>query len=302
MRNYTEQIATGLAGQKVLVTGCNGYIGSELVNQLSINKVDYIGIDKTESDNLKNLCFNLCDTDKTINVISSNNIDFIIHIGTHSALAYKGNFLEVFYEDMQALRNIFLGLQGADHQARIIYFSSSYVYSGLPIDVAVSEKTVLNPSHNFGLAKSFFEQMIMRNHENSVIFRLSSVFGIGKYLHPNAIEVMAREAIDNKLLTIWGEGNRKMQYVFMEDVVNCVLSQTSLAPGIYNLGGNQYDTVMATGKIIADYFQVNLTNLIDKPEGETLPFMENEKITDALGDFDFEHNSSALLKYLQELS
>ena len=302
MRNYTKQIAADLAGQKVLVTGCNGYIGSELINQFSSNNVDYIGIDKTESTNPKNLCFNLCDADKVVDVITSNKIDYIIHIGTHSALAYKGNFLEVFYEDMQALRNIFLGMEKTDYPTRIIYFSSTYVYSGLAIDTIVSEDTLLNPSHNFGLAKSFFEQMILRNHENSVIFRLSSVFGKGKYLHPNAIEVMAKEAINNKLLTIWGKGTRRMQYVYMEDVVTCVLSQKVLTPGIYNLGGNQYDTVMATGTAIADYYKVDIENLLDKPEGETLPRMENKKLSGALGDFDFQENKSTLIKYLQDIS
>lgn len=72
----------------------------------------------------------------------------------------------------------------------------------------------------------------MRVHKNSIIFRLSSVFGKGEYLHPNAIEVMAKEAIGNKLLTIWGKGTRRMQYVFMEDVLKCVLGITDLQPGI----------------------------------------------------------------------
>ena len=56
----------------------------------------------------------------------------------------------------------------------------------------------------------FFEQMLLREYSNSLIFRLSSVFGEGNYLHPNAIEVMAKEAITNKTLTVWGHGKRKI--------------------------------------------------------------------------------------------
>ena len=71
----------------------------------------------------------------------------------------------------------------------LIYFSSSYVYSGLSLKETVNEETILNPKHNFGFAKFFFENMIKRITSNYIVFRLSSVFGEGNYLHPNAIKI-----------------------------------------------------------------------------------------------------------------
>jgi len=302
MRNYTSKVTANLKGKNILITGCNGYIGSEIVNQLALNDIDYTGIDKTDNSNDRSFCFNLCDTEEVNNILSSKKFDFILHTGTHSALVYNKDFLEVYYEDLKALRNIFLGLQNTNHNTRLIYFSSSYVYSGLHSDEWVTEKTILAPTHNFGLAKAFFEQMILRVHSNSIIFRLSSVFGQGNYLHPNAIEVMAQEAIRNKLLTVWGEGSRKMQYVFIEDVIKCVLEMEKLVPGIYNLGGNQYDTVMSTAQYIAKHFDVKTKNLLDKNEGETLPFMVNDKITRALNNNQFNDHEAALSQYLNDIS
>jgi nucleoside-diphosphate-sugar epimerase len=301
MRNYIDGFFTNLVGQKIMIAGFNGYIGTELVSQLELNNIPYTGIDKTPSTKKNCLDFNLFNRKQVIDIISTEKPDYFYHMATHSALAYKNDFLNVFHEDTVALHNIISGLKN-NNNTRLIYFSSSYVYSGLEVNNTVNEKTILNPSHNFGLAKSFFEQMILRVYSNSVIFRLSSVFGKGKYLHPNAIEVMAQEAMNDKLLTIWGKGTRKMQYIFLEDVVKYILKAPELQSGIYNLSGHGYDTVMATANHIAEYFGVKTKILPDKKEGETLPLMDNKKVIDILDQDYFSDHNISLTQYLADIS
>ena len=301
MNNYSTELLLNLIGKKIIIAGSNGYIGTELVNQLELNNIDYIGIDKISSNKINCLNFNLSDNKKVIDVLSAEKPDYFFHLGTHSALAYKNDFLNVFHEDSSAIHNIISNLKKIDN-TQLIYFSSSYVYSGLDVNNTVNETIILNPSHNFGLSKSFFEQLIQREYPNSIIFRLSSVFGQGNSLHPNAIEVMAKEAINNKLLTIWGNGNRKMQYVFLADVVKYMLKAPELKPGIYNLGGHSYDTVMATANQIAKYFGAKTKILSDKKEGETLPSMDNNKVIDALGEDYFSDHQKSLIKYLANIA
>tara|TARA_B100001123_G_C15328718_1_gene1030467 strand:- start:1125 stop:2036 length:912 start_codon:yes stop_codon:yes gene_type:complete len=301
MRNYTDPFIKNLFSKKIIIAGCNGYIGNEFSNQLELNNIPHIGIDKTLSSNKSCFNFNLTDKKRVIDSISKENPDCFFHMGTHSALAYKNDFLNVFHEDESALHNILVGLKKKDH-TRLVYFSSSYVYSGLDSTHNVDEKTILAPTHNFGLAKSFFEQMILRIYPNSVIFRLSSVFGKGEYLHPNAIEVMAQEALNNKLLTIWGKGLRKMQYIFIEDVIKYILQSIKINPGIYNLGGHSYETVMVTANHIAEYFNAKTMLLPDKKEGLTLPIMDNNKVINSLDQDYFSDHKGALNKYLDDIS
>ena len=123
--------------------------------------------------------------------------DTLVHCGTNSALAYRDNLLQAFREDAEGTANILEALTGY-RDCRLIYFSSSYCYSGLPRNEAVSETTPLRPVHNFGLSKAFFEQLMLRNHPNTIVFRLSSVFGPGNALHPNAVYDMAK-AIDKEI-------------------------------------------------------------------------------------------------------
>jgi len=301
MNNYSAELLSNINGKKIIITGYNGYIGNEVANQLDLNNIDYIGLDKTEISKINCLQFNLSDRKKLKEVIIAEKPDYIFHTATHSALAYKNDFINVFQEDNLVLSNIISSLRKTNN-TQLIYFSSSYVYSGLDINDTVSEKSILAPIHNFGLAKSFFEQMILRVHPNSIIFRLSSVFGQGNYLHPNAIEVMAQEAMNDKFLTIWGKGMRKMQYVFLEDVVKYILKGTKLLPGIYNLAGNNYETVDATATYIADYFGTITKKLPEKNEGETLPFMDNDKLINALGHENFSNHRISLTQYLSDIS
>lgn len=301
MNNYSAELLSNINGKKIIITGYNGYIGNEVANQLDLNNIDYIGIDKTIISKINCLQFNLSDRKKLKEVIIAEKPDYIFHTATHSALAYKNDFINVFQEDNLVLSNIISSLRKTNN-TQLIYFSSSYVYSGLDINDTVSEKSILAPIHNFGLAKSFFEQMILREYSNSIIFRLSSVFGQGNYLHPNAIEVMAKEAINNKLLTIWGKGYRKMQYIYLNDVVKHVLLATELPTGVYNLCSNNYSTVMDTAINIATYFDAEIKTFPNKLEGDTLPYMDNTKLIDALGYNSFSNHEVALRLYLATIS
>jgi len=259
--------------QKIFVTGGNGYLGGRLLEKLEHHGIEYISIDKLHASSAKNLSFDLCDSQQIAKAFKDFKPDVVVHCATHSALAYKNDFFASFKEDALVLFNIL----GAIHKkTRLIFFSSSYVYSGLT-ENKVSEESKLQPTHNFGVGKAFFEQFILRNHANSVIFRLCSVFGEGNSLHPNAIFSMASEAAKGQL-NVWGSGKRLMQYVSMEDVLAYIYEGFSLAPGIYNLGGNEYVSVADTADLIAKYFNANVTFLKEKSQGETLPFAENAKL------------------------
>jgi len=300
MKNYIKRYISNFSDKNIIISGANGYIGKELVSQLTLNKIKYTGIDKRENEKHHHAILNLQDSTKSIELISNVDCDYFIHAGTHSAMAYSDNFLECFYQDLSSLRNIFIGLKKSTN-CRLIYFSSSYVYSGISREVKVDESFPLTPTHNFGLAKSFFEQIILRNHPNCIIFRLSSVFGGVNSIHPNAITNMIHEAKENNFLTLWGQGERQMQYIFIEDVVKYILLSFYIDSGTYNLGAHDYKNIHETSKQIAQYFGIKVEKLSHKKEGVTLPFMQNNKIISATSS-DFSLDITANLnKYLLEL-
>ena len=287
-------------GTKVLVTGGLGYIGSELVKQLEEAGIDYISVDKKYFSASKKVVFlDLCDREKTGEVIGGFKPDVLIHCGTNSALAYRDHFIESFRDDAAAIANILEALSNLP-DSRLLYFSSSYYYSGYSLKEVVSESISLQPAHNFGVAKSFFEQLALRSHPSTVIFRLSSVFGPGNAINPNAIFNMAKECLETDKLTVWGIGSRQMQYVYMRDVITYIFAAFTIQPGIYNLGGNEYLSVAESAKMIADFFDASLVFLKDKKEGEMLPFMATAKLKSASADHITPFKDS-LVEYLLSL-
>ena len=260
-----------------LVTGCSGYVGSKIIDKLKSNSQAFIGIDKFAEVSKEFNKFNLTDRNKTLEILEKTKPKTIIHCGTFSAGRYKDDFLSSFKEDAIALSNILEHLKQNPEQ-RFIFFSSSYVYSGISSENICDENFPLNPTHNFGVAKLFFEKLILRCHNNSLVFRLSSVFGPGNQLQPTAIKNMIIQSINEDVIDIWGNGDRKMQYIYIEDVVQSVLDSNLLKPGIYNLGGNDYLSVSEAASIISKKTSSRMNYLKDKPEGFTLPFMSIDKL------------------------
>lgn len=286
-------------GTKVLVTGGFGYIGSELVSQFERYGIEYVSVDRKNPTGKRSIALDLCDRQETEEMVQNFKPDALIHCGTNSALAYRDHFVESFRDDAAAITNIlesFSRLPGC----RLLYFSSSYAYSGLSPKHEVSEEMLLQPSHNFGNAKIFFEALVLRCHPSTVVFRLSSVFGPGNALNPNAIFNMAKECAETGKVTAWGTGSRKMQYIYIRDVLTYICNAFTMPPGIYNLGGNEYLSVAETADMISAYFGATVEFLKDKKEGETLPFMDTTKLKRSSADCitPFKH---ALSKYLASL-
>ena len=287
------------SGKRVLVTGGFGYIGSELVRQLARHEIDHLSVDMKNPEGKNTLSLDLCNKIKTAGVIEKFKPDVFVHCGTHSALAYRDRFLASFNEDAAALTNILEALAKLP-SCRLIYFSSSYVYSGLAPSEPIVESTPLQPSHNFGVAKSFFEQLALRGHPSTVVFRLSSVFGPGNALNPNAVFNMAKECLESGSLTVWGAGSRKMQYVSMQDVLTYICEAFTLQPGVNNLGGSEYPSVAESAGAIAEFFRAKVVFLDGKKEGETLPFMDTAKLKQSVANH-FTPFSDSLNEYLELL-
>ncbi|MBA7518370.1 ADP-L-glycero-D-manno-heptose-6-epimerase [subsurface metagenome] len=177
--------------KRIVITGVNGIIGSELSRRF-INKGYYvIGIDRTESkggeeDNgqFKYVKLDITDKDKAGHFFSDLSFDYLIHC---AALVHKNspdlsfdNFMKINFE---GTKNIFdfvvenksnSGFEGA------IFFSTIEVYGGEGRDKVISEDDECRPITFYGKSKLAAEKYLLNlNKEYKlpiVILRLTPVY------------------------------------------------------------------------------------------------------------------------------
>ena len=284
----------------ILITGSAGYIGSRLRIRLDELGVKYIGVDKLYHESKNGLCYDLSDKDQIIRTIRKHNPTYIVHCGTHSEAAYQKNFLKSFKEDALSLVNILEAINNTT-TIRLLFFSSSYVYSGINRNLIVNEDTNVQPENNFGIAKYFFEKLITRTHTNSLIFRLSNVFGPGQQRNPTAINSWINERSIGNAITVWGLGERNIQYIYIDDVVNYICQGNALNPSVYNIGGKEYVSMAEAAESVSEVIGSPIEYLRDKIEGETLPFMDTRKLQNNLVSHEPLSFKSSLAQYFSSL-
>ena len=285
-----------------IITGASGYIGKVLARELIKKNIKFIGVDKNPRNDRSTKKLDLKNKSKTFKFFNKLKCDEIFHFGTYSAAAYKKKFDKCFKEDLISLQNIIFSINKNKKKPKLIYMSSSYVYSGLKINSSfgISEKKFLNPVHNFGFAKKFFEEYLTKYYSNSIIFRLSNVFGEVEFIRGNtALKNMAIEAKKNNKVTIWGRGNRKIQYIYIGDLMKYLLFNKNYN-GIYNLGGKEHIKTVSLAKMICNYFGANAVFLKNKKEDKTLNFMNTNKIKNKTKNF-FTNFKKNLINYLEKI-
>ena len=115
-----------------------------------------------------------------------------------------------------------------------IYISSGGAIYGNPISsLPIDEQHSTNPISSYGITKLTCEKYLLMNKDffrgNCVILRPSNIFGFGqKIVKPQGLIGHVQHSItNNKLLEIWGDGNNKKDYLYIDDFVEGVLNVVS---------------------------------------------------------------------------
>lgn len=255
--------------KKILITGSSGFIGSHLIENLSVsNKLLYC---------LYNTNFNNLDKDGIFYIqqdfnkpLNTNNlpqdIDCIIHLAAN--FDKKAEKTKLFQINTVSTLNLLeygktIGIK------RFIFASTGgvYGYRSNPL----YEGSAISPIDFYSLSK--YESEILVNHYSqyfsTIILRF--FFPYGKKQNKGIIPSLVNKIMNGEKITIYNDGNPKINPIYITDVVDIINKSMSLdGQYILNVAGDETINIKELSSLISKYMAsrpifeyVNDTNIID---------------------------------------
>ena len=260
---------------KILVTGAAGFLGSHLCEKLLNLHHKVIGIDNLLGGTLDNLPKNLefhkvdcCDLQKLNKIMK--NVDVVYHC---AATAHEG--LSVF-SPVENTKNNYLATvsvitAGINNKVnRIIYCSSMARYGSQA--TPFTEDMQPRPVDPYGISKVAGEEVLKSlcnlNNIEWVIAVPHNIIGPKqKYDDPyrNVVSIMLNRLLQNKKPIIYGDGNQKRCFSYIDDCIYCLLvliDSKEVVGEIINIGPDEeFVTINKIAEICSNITGSNL-----KPE------------------------------------
>lgn len=169
-------------------------------------------------------------------------VDVVIHLISTSVPSTSNNdpVSDVNGNLINTLR--LLELMKQSNVNRLIYFSSGGTVYGHPVTSPMDEKHPTNPICSYGIVKLAIEKYILMYAElygfKSTILRPSNPYGPGqKHMGVQGfIGTCISNILDNKKLTIWGDGSVVRDYIYITDLVALTIAVIKKSTtGVYNV-------------------------------------------------------------------
>lgn len=262
-----------IQNMRILITGIAGFMGSHLADSMLSEGHEVIGIDNLMGgyeSNVPQKAKFIKEDLKNLKAVSPffKNTDVVIH---SACTAYEG--LSVFSPSLvsentyQITANV-LSASINFKVGKIIYLSSMARYGAQPV-VPFTENMVPKPQDPYGIAK-YASELLVKNlcDLNSISYSILVPHNIigprQKYDDPfrNVASIMINRMLQGKQPIIYGDGEQKRCFSFMQDVVDPIKTtiNTNIADGeIINIGpDDEFVTINELASKIANIMSFDL--------------------------------------------
>ena len=243
--------------KNILITGGAGNIGGSLSRELVrrgyfvtiIDNLTTGSLNKLPLKKFKNWEFIKKDVNNcNLNKIIKKKIDYIFHYAAVVGVKRTLKNPELVLRDIKGIENI-LNFASSRKVKRIFYASSSEIY-GEPVTIPQNEETTpLNSRLPYAIVKNvgeaFFKSFKKTRNLNFTIFRFFNTYG-PLQSDQFVISKFIKNALQNKNITINGDGKQTRTFLFVDDNINITLSileKSKFINNVVNIGNDKEITI-----------------------------------------------------------
>jgi UDP-glucose 4-epimerase len=232
---------------RVLVVGVNGFLGRAIAKECMKQGVIVEGVYHKNTSSIPSEC-RIYPVNKIDSVCNDYDAIFIAAVD----IPYPG----LYVSDVNLIKtNILLPLQIASRFPKsFIVFSSSVSVYGCPSVSPITERTKEHNANKYGMTKLTAELLLTRYHKKAAIIRFSSLYG--KDMYPETfIPRIIEDAKNKKIITLMGDGQRKQDYLHINDAAAlCLKAAKSKKPGKYLGVYGISNTNLTVAKYVCSHF------------------------------------------------
>lgn len=195
-------------------------------------------------------------------IFDNNAIDYVFHFISVSVPSSSSDC--VFDLNHNVIPTVqLLSIMNAHGVRKIVFLSSGgAVYGDKPYgELGHNETEVLYPKSPYGISKLVIEKYLFQHYELfdilPLVLRLSNPYGKYHYSKKQGVvNIAMRNANNHENINIWGDGNGKKDYIFVEDfcVILFALVNKNVEPMIVNVGSGSLLSVNEIAKIIKQLY------------------------------------------------
>ncbi|MDP2685268.1 MAG: NAD-dependent epimerase/dehydratase family protein [bacterium] len=257
----------------VVCTGGAGFIGSHLVDELikqghNVLIIDNLSTGALDNINLKakflniDICDNVNLYEKALSAFEEQVIDFVFHLAAQINLRYS------FEDPINDARSNVIGSLNIINfakkcNAKLIFASTGGAIYSPRSRVPWAIKSKVDPQSPYGLSKYTVERYLKILNINSAVLRLSNVYGPRQNHKGEAgvVAIFINNILENKNLTIFGDGKQKRDFIHVYDVVSAFI--IAMKPDYNSI----YNVSTGVGTDIVNIAQMIIKKMSPTPSG-----------------------------------
>lgn len=208
---------------KILVTGANGQLGSE-IRKLSLKNKYYKWIFSGSKE------LDLSDLVNLENELSKINPAIIINCAGHTDVDKAESEPEL--SDLLNHQSVALISKWSHiNNCKLVHISTDYVFAGNSFE-ALSEEAQAKPVNTYGITKLAGERACLQNNPNAIIIRTSWVFSS---FGNNFVKTMVRLMQERDILNVVNDQIGSPTYAGdIAEIIMVILNHEKWKPGLYN--------------------------------------------------------------------